>query len=156
VFTWLGRIPLKSLAKSRLRSASTATHVIDVALRPDGPATWSAATIVNDRPMVRLCADVNVVNTSDTKVILISAKLKKPATEGLIRVHDPRSGTTQTRALDPFASACASVFFFVPISPPPAGTTVVADVGLVDQFGNTHWLEKVRFRGRALDECDYF
>lgn len=156
MFTWLGRIPLKSLAKSRLRSNTAPVHVIEVTLRPNGPAVWSSATIVNDRPMVRFSADVNVVNASDCKVILAAAKLKKPATDGLIRVHDPRSGTTGTRALEPFASANASVFFFVPISPPPAGTTVVADVGLVDQFGHTHWLEKVRFRGRALDECDYF
>jgi hypothetical protein len=34
----------------------------------------------------------------------------------------------------------------VPWSLPPVGTTVVADVGLVDQFGGIHWAEKVRFR----------
>ena len=74
--------------------------------------------------------------------MLVSAKLRKPATEGLVRVHD--RGVTSACALEPFASSRASVFFFVPLTLPPAGTTVVADVGVVDQFGGTHWAEKVR------------
>jgi hypothetical protein len=152
VFTWLGKNPLKAW----LRPPSTPTRAIAIELRPDGEATWNPATIVSDRPMVQLLADFAVVNASDAKVLLVSARLRKPATEGLVRVHDRDGGTAATRALEPFASARASVFFFVPISPPPAGANVVADVGLVDQFGNTHWIEKVRFRGQALDECDYF
>lgn len=152
MFTWLGKNPLKSW----LRPPSTPTREVALDLRVDGEAMWTTATIVSDRPMVQLVADFAVVNGNDTKVLLVSARLRKPATEGLVRVQDAHGGTAATRALEPFASACASVIFFVPLSPPPAGTNVVADVGLVDQFGNTHWLEKVRFRGRALDECDYF
>ncbi|HXV15060.1 MAG TPA: hypothetical protein VEC56_12710 [Candidatus Krumholzibacteria bacterium] len=152
MFTWLGKNPLKSW----LRPPSTPTRAVEIELRADGEAAWTPATIVSDRPMVQLVAELVAVNASDAKVLLVSARLRKPATEGLVRVHDPDGGTAATRVLEPFASARASVFFFVPLAPPPAGTNVVADVGVLDQFGNTHWLEKVRFRGRALDECDYF
>ncbi len=147
MFTWLGRIPLKTLSKPRawLRPPITPTRAIEMELRPDGPATWSPATIVSDRPMVQLIAELAVVNGSECKVMLVAARLRKPPTEGLVRVHDRDRGLTGTRALEPFASARASAFFFVPLAP-PSGTNVVADVGLVDQFGNTHWLEKIRFR----------
>ena len=118
--------------------------MVGVAVAPDSVATWSAATIVSGRPMIQLVVEFDVASASTDKIVLVSAKLRKPATEGLVRVHD--RGVTSACALEPFGAARASVFFFVPLSLPPAGTTVVADVGLVDQFGGTHWAEKVRFR----------
>ena len=152
MFTWLGRIPLVSLAKSRAwaRPTHDAERPIQIALAPEMPATWHTATIVSGRPMIQLVAEFDVRNASDQKLVLVSAKLRKPATEGLVRVHD--RGVTSACALEPFASSRASVFFFVPLTVPPTGTTVVADVGVVDQFGGTHWAEKVRFKASTSDQ----
>jgi hypothetical protein len=122
----------------------------DLSLRPGDHATWSPATVVSGRPMVQLFAEVDVTNTSECSVVLVSARLRKPAAEGLVRLHDQKRGTTGSYPLEPFVPTRASVYFYVSLPEPPTGTTVVGDVGFVDQFGNTHWLEKIRFRDRPL------
>jgi hypothetical protein len=124
----------------------------DLSLRPAEHATWSPATVVSGRPMVQLLAEIDVTNTSECSVVLVSARLRKPAAEGLVRLYDRKRGTAGSYPLEPFVSTRASVYFYVSLPEPPAGTTVVGDVGFVDQFGNTHWLEKVRFRGRPHDD----
>ncbi len=119
---------------------------IDIALASAEHATWCPATIVHGRPMLQLFADFDVMNASECKVVLVSARLRKPATEGLVRMDNPKRGVAGTYPLEPFTSTRASVYFFVALPAPPAGTNFMGDVGLVDQFGNTHWLEKIRFR----------
>jgi hypothetical protein len=150
MFQWLGRLPLRP--RAWLRPPLSPRRTTDLSLRPGEHGTWSPATVVSGWPMVQLFAEVEVMNTSECRVVLVSARLRKPAAEGFVRLHDRKRGTTGLYPLEPFVSTHASVYFYVPLAEPPAGTTVVGDVGFVDQYGNTHWLEKVRFRGRPLDE----
>jgi len=121
-------------------------------LLPGEHATWSPAS-VGDQSMLQLFAEVNVVNTSDCSVMIVSAKLKKPAAEGLVHLQGPDRTIPGSHPLVPFVAARASVYYYVHLPEPPAGTTVVADVGFVDQYGNTHWCEKIRFRSVARDRA---
>jgi hypothetical protein len=129
-----------------LRPPGISTRAIDLVLRPGAHATWSPATVVSGRPMLQLCAEVDVTNTSECSVVFVSARLSKPAAEGLVRLHDRKRGTLGSYPLEPSVPTRASVYFYVSLPEPPAGTTVVADVGFIDQYGNTHWCEKIRFR----------
>lgn len=107
--------------------------------------------MVSGRPMLQLCAEIDVTNTNECSVVLVSARLRKPAAEGLVRLHDRKRGTAGSYPLGPSVSMRASVYFYVYLPEPPTGTTVVGDVGFVDQYGNTHWCEKMRFRSGACD-----
>ncbi|HEU4928424.1 MAG TPA: hypothetical protein VFU38_01240 [Candidatus Krumholzibacteria bacterium] len=129
-----------------MRPIRAVSHAVDVKLFPGVCATWTAATIVSARPMVRLSAELSVVNRSDQKIVLVGAKLKKPAAKGLVRVNDGAHDMAGSFPIDPSRSARAIVYFFIPASPVLTGTTMVSDLGVVDQFGNTHWVEKVRFK----------
>jgi hypothetical protein len=113
---------------------------------PGGRATWTASA-VNERAMFQLVAEFTVTNRSDHKVAFVSARLRKPAVEGFVHVLDRESGTHGAYSLEPDARTRAWAYFYVLMSAPPVGTNVVGDVGFVDQYGNTHWVEKVRFRG---------
>jgi hypothetical protein len=115
-----------------------------MALTPGKRATWNSSE-VSGRPLLQLIAEIGVVNKSDHKVALVSAKLRKPAVDGFVHVEDRASGTTGAYPLDPNVKTKASVYFYVLMPAPPVGTNVVGDVGIIDQYGNTHWLEKVRF-----------
>ncbi len=143
MFAWLGRIPRSRLARARLQRELERALVIELA--PDSRATWMPSTIVSGRPMVQLVAEFSVTNSRDRRVLLVSARLRKPAAGGLVRVQSA-DGVATSCAVEPFATLRASAYFFVPFALPPSGTTVVADVGFVDQSGGTHWVEKVRFR----------
>lgn len=147
MFTWLAKIPLMSFAKPRAwqRAREGEACTVEIAPAPDACPTWSPATIVSGRPMVQLFAELDVINTSPHRVVLVSAKLRKPATEGLVRVHTSHRGTPGSCVLEPLASARASVYFFVTLALPPVATNVVADVGLVDQMGGVHWVDRIRF-----------
>lgn len=143
---WLGRLPMKRRRHVWLRPPSVPTRTVDIVLRPGAHATWSV-TLVNGHPMLQLFAEVDVMNASDCKVTLVSSRLRKPAAEGFVQVDDIKRGTSGTYPVEPHASTRASVYFYVYLPEPATGTTVVGDVGFIDQFGNSHWLEKVRFRG---------
>ncbi len=119
---------------------------MDVKLFPGVCATWTAATIVSGRPMVQLSAELSVANRSDERIFLVGAKLKKPAVKGLVRVNNGAHDMAGSFPIDPSRSARAIVYFFIPALPSSTATTMVSDLGVVDQFGNTHWVEKVRFK----------
>ena len=96
--------------------------------------------------MVQLSAELSIVNRSAEKIVLVGAKLKKPAVKGLVRVSDGAHDMGGTFPIDPSRSARAIVYFFIPASPVLTGTTMVSDLGVTDQFGNTYWAEKIRFK----------
>jgi hypothetical protein len=129
-----------------MRPIHAPSHDVEVKPFPGVCATWTAATIVSGRPMIQLSAELSVVNRSDERIVLTGAKLKKPAVKGLVRVNDGAHDMAGSFPIDPSRSARAIVYFFIPASPVSAGTCMVSDLGVVDQFGNTHWVEKIKFK----------
>jgi len=151
VLEWLGKIPRASRPKAWLRPPAVPKRTIDLLLVPGPRATWNSSA-VNGRAMFQLVAEFTVTNRSEHKVAFVSAKLRKPAVEGFVHVLDRTSGTHGAYSLEPNARTRAWAYFYVLMAAPPAGANVVGDVGFVDQYGNTHWVEKVRFRGSRADE----
>ena len=81
MFQWLGRLPLRP--RAWLRPPLSPRRATDLSLRPGEHGTWSPATVVSGRPMVQLFAEVDVMNTSECRLVLVSARLRKPgATPG--------------------------------------------------------------------------
>ncbi len=142
---WLGKIPKASRPRGWLRLPDTPKRAIDVLLVPGPRATWNTSA-VGGRTMFQLVGEFSVTNRSEHRVQFVGAKLRKPAVEGFIHVLDRASGTHGTFAVDPNVRTRAWAYFYVLLPAPPAGANVFGDVGFVDNYGNTHWVEKVRFR----------
>lgn len=109
-------------------------------------ALWWHMGAMGDQPAMQIVGDLNVTNISKYGVFVMGARLRKPKVVGhaLVRAHDsnvygsnniiPQSGVSDLR-----------FDFFVQPPMREAGQSFKADVAIIDQFGNEHWLKGLEF-----------
>ncbi|MDF0650700.1 MAG: hypothetical protein P0121_04410 [Nitrospira sp.] len=109
-------------------------------------AFWWHMGSMGSQPVMQIVGDLNVTNISMYDVVVMGAKLRKPKAVGhaLVRAHDsnmysqahsiPRSGISELR-----------FDFFVQPPVKEEGKPFKADVAIIDQFGNEHWLKGLEF-----------
>ena len=95
---------------------------------------------------MQIVGDLNVTNISKYGVFVMGAKLKKPKAIGhaLVRAHD--SNRYGTKHIIPQGGVSDLRFDFF-VQPPvlEKGQLFKADVAIIDQFGNEHWLKGLEF-----------
>ncbi len=108
-------------------------------------ALWWHMGSMSNQPAMQIVGDLNVTNISIYGVFVMGAKLRKPQAIGhaFVRAHD--SNTYGTNVIPKGAISDLRFDFFV--QPPVAeeGKPFIADVAMVDQFGNEHWLDGLEF-----------
>ncbi len=109
-------------------------------------ALWWHMGSMGDQPAMQIVGDLNVTNISKYGVFVMGAKLRKPRAVGhaLVRAHD--SGTYSTKHIIPQGGVSDLRFDFF-VQPPVCekGKPFKANVAIVDQFGNEHWLKGLEF-----------
>lgn len=109
-------------------------------------ALWWHMGTIQDHPGMQIVGDLNVTNISNCGIFVIGTKLKKPKVIGkvLVRAHD--SSMYGTNNIIPQGSVSDLRFDFF-VQPPVCeiGETLKADVAIIDQFGNEHWLKGLEF-----------
>ncbi len=109
-------------------------------------ALWWHMGAMGDQPAMQIVGDLNVTNISKYGVFVMGAKLRKPKAIGhaLVRAHD--SNMYSTKHIIPQGGVSDLRFDFF-VQPPvrEQGQSFKADVAIIDQFGNEHWLKGLEF-----------
>lgn len=109
-------------------------------------ALWWHMGAIGDQPAMQIVGDLNITNISKYGVFVMGARLRKPRAVGhaLVRAHD--SNMYGTKHVIP-QGAISDLRFDFFVQPPVCkkGEKFKADVAIIDQFGNDHWLKGLEF-----------
>lgn len=109
-------------------------------------ALWWHMGAMGDQPAMQIVGDLNVTNISKYDVYVMGAKLRKPNAIGhaLVRARD--SNMYSTKHVIPQGGVSDLRFDFF-VQPPVCEKEKLfkADVAIIDQFGNEHWLKGLEF-----------
>jgi hypothetical protein len=121
-------------------------HTIVVAPNPDPHATWWHMGFSSGQPAMQVVGRFNVTNVTKYAVILSAVKMRKPKYMGTVMVKDSISNYHGMYQIPSGSYTDMSLDFW--IIPPfkKQGESFIADVAVLDQFGNEHWIKKVNFR----------
>jgi len=150
VFGWFGKVWnwASSLFTSKGSSATLEvpkkTMILLPMARPN--ALWWHMGSMGKSPAMQIVGDLNVTNISKYDVFVMGAKLKRPKAIGHAVVSDPDGGPYSS--YNPIPSGGIGDLRFDFFVQPPVrekGQQFRADVAIIDQFGNEHWLKKLEF-----------
>ncbi len=109
-------------------------------------ALWWHMGSIGGKPAMQIVGDLNVTNISKYGVIVMGAKLRRPAATGnaLVRAHNANVYSSKHVIPEGAVSDLRFDFF---VEPPVCkeGEVLTGDVAIIDQFGNEHWLKGLRF-----------
>lgn len=119
-------------------------HTIIVAPNPNSLSTWWH--MASGQQAMQIVGRFNVTNITKYAVILSAVKMKKPRYMGTVMVKDSKSNFHGRYQILPGGYTNMSFDFW--ITPPfkKQGESFVADVAVLDQFGNEHWINKINFK----------
>ncbi len=97
------------------------------------------------KPAMQVVGRFHVTNITKYKVILAAVKMKKPRHLGSVTVKDSESNYHGRYQIPPGGFTDMSFDFW--INPPfkKEGESFTADIAVLDQFGNEHWIKNVHF-----------
>jgi len=107
------------------------------------------------RPALQVVGDFNITNTWTLPVKLAAAKLRyreglrRKTVLGMVDVKDFASHYHGRYAMLPNAMTPARVHFFAANTTREETRPLVADIAVVDQFGNEHWIKGLTFKNTA-------
>lgn len=109
-------------------------------------ALWWHLGSMGDQPLMQIVGDLNVTNISKSGVVLMGARLRKHKATGHVMVQRHNSREYSTMNGIP-AGAVSELRFDLYVQPPvcKTGKTFKADVAIIDQFNNEHWLNGLEF-----------
>ena len=109
-------------------------------------AIWWHMGSMGGQPAMQIVGDLNVTNISKYEVIIMGAKLRKPKAVGHARVLAQDSNMCSQKHIIPQGGVSDLRFdFFVQPTVSEEGKPFKADVAIIDQFGNEHWLKGLKF-----------
>ena len=107
---------------------------------------WWHMGAMGDQPAMQIVGDLNVTNISKYGIFVMGAKLRKPKAVGhaKVRAHDSNIYSSKNIIQQGGVSDLRFDFF---VQPPVCeiGQSFKADVAIIDQFGNEHWLKGLEF-----------
>ena len=109
-------------------------------------ALWWHMGLMDGQPAMQIVGDLNVTNISKYGVFVMGAKLRnlKAIGHALVRAHDSNMYGT-THIIPQGAISDLRFDFFVQPPVTDEDKPFMANVAIVDQFGNEHWLEGLEF-----------
>jgi hypothetical protein len=154
IFQWIwGRLSGRAAAGDY--PAKLPRQTIKIARMPRLNAlAWGEAAMAK-KTAIQIMADLNVTNVSGGPIRILSARIRyrlgwswrrrNHVTD--VGVQDARSGYSGGYDIAPGATAKVRVAnVFREKDRPTPNTVLVADVALMDQFNNEHWLRRQKFK----------
>lgn len=134
---------------SRIHSSSSTNIKIPqktVILIPVPNSVWWHMGHIGDKPVMQIVGDLNVTNISNYGVYLKAVKLRKPRTDGHVVVRAQKADIYGDYVIP--QGAISKLRFDLWVEPPVSekGTPFKGDVAIIDQFGNEHWLKRLKFQ----------
>jgi len=142
-FIWLG-VFFRRPRSSALIEIPGKTVILQP--QPHPHAFWWHMGKSGDRPAMQISGALTVTNISKYKVLITAAKMRKPEALDHAHVKDVNSDYHGSFMIPEGGVTELSFDFWLM---PPArkeGETLIADVAILDQFGNEHWLKNIEFK----------
>jgi hypothetical protein len=103
------------------------------------------------KPVLQIACKFMVTNLTDSPIALAKAiwkgKIKGDVLTMLVHVKDTGSQYWGSYDIPPKARTSVGVdFIILPKKMPKNGEAVTLSIGIIDQFGNKHWVKNVDFR----------
>lgn len=98
------------------------------------------------QPAMQIVGRLTATNISKYGVLVTSAKMRKPRATGHVLVRSPENNLFGSSYLIESRYITEMHFSFW-VAPPvrKKGEAFLADIAIVDQFGNEHWMKKLKF-----------
>jgi hypothetical protein len=108
-------------------------------------AFWWHMGSSGDQPAMQIVGDLTVTNICKYKVLLTAAKMRKPKAMGHVMVRDVNSNYYGSYMIPEGGVSDLRFDFWVMPPVRNKGETFKADIAIMDQFGNEHWLKNIEF-----------
>lgn len=153
IFGWLGKsltwISSRLGAKPQVGVIAVPAKTMVLIPVSGSNALWWHMGAVGKQPAMQIVGDLNVTNISHYDVCVMGVKLKKPKATGHAVVRAQNSKLYSSSHIIPQGGLSDLRFdFFVQPSVRKVGERFTADVAIIDQFGNEHWLKGLEFSYR--------
>ncbi len=111
------------------------------------PMWWHTGTM-SKKPAMQVVGEIRATNISRYNILISAVKLKRPKVIGHATIIGP-AVEENGEFLIPENGTCR-VRFHCWVVPPVKQETqdFVTDIALIDQYGNEHWMKKVKFTYR--------
>jgi hypothetical protein len=110
-------------------------------------ALWWQMVLMGDQPAMQINGALNATNISEYGIVVVGAKLRKPKAIGHVLVSSHDSYMCSSKQVIQKGAVSGLSFDFL-IQPPVCkkNKSFKADVAIIDQFGNEHWLKGLVFQ----------
>ena len=109
------------------------------------PFWWIMGSLAG-KPAMQVNGLLQVTNISPYDVVISGAKLREPKANGSVFVKDIESGEYGRHRIGPTVVTAVDFRIWVTLPVKQTGEVFVADVAILDQFGNEHWINGVEFQ----------
>ena len=109
-------------------------------------STWWHMGRSGDKPAMQISGDFTVTNITKSNILLTVAKMKKPKALGHVMVKDLNSQYHGSYYIPSGATTKLTFDFWIIPPIKEVKQNFTADIAIVDQFGNEHWIKKVEFK----------
>jgi hypothetical protein len=121
-----------------------------VVLQPDPRPNlfWWHMGRSGDKPAMQISGHFTVTNICKYKILITAAKMRKPKALGHALVKDLQSNYYGSYMIPEGGVTGLSFDFWIMPPAKKEGENLEADVAILDQFGNEHWVKNIEFTYR--------
>jgi hypothetical protein len=149
VFRWIRQIVTRLGGADYSFAIKVPSKTITIVQRAHPKTPWWHMGKSGDQPAMQIVAEFTVSNLTKLGIMLPVAKLKKPKLLGHCIVCDVETDVYGSKYIIPPGTTTEVHCDFWLVPPiKKESDTFRADVALVDQFGNDHWVKDVEFTYR--------
>jgi hypothetical protein len=112
---------------------------------PGHGAYWWHMGSLAEKPAMQIVGHYTITNVTKLGIVPTVAKLKKPRSLGHVMVREITSQMHGSFVIPPSATTDLQFDFWIVPPVRKEGEPFVADVAVLDQFGNEHWLRRIEF-----------
>lgn len=144
-FSWFwGKI--KSIIPNEEAAIKIPKRTLVLVIKGTGHQSWWHMGKSGDEPAMQIVAHFTATNISNFGVLPTSAKMRKPKYLGHVMAKKHDDNIYGSYIIPKGIITELSVDFW--ITPPikNKGELLKADIAIIDQFGNEHWIKNVEFR----------
>jgi len=97
------------------------------------------------KPGMQIVGRFKVTNITKYNILLVAAKMKKPRILGHVDVKDSKSNYHGSNMIPDGATTDMGFSFWIMPPVKKEKENFKADVAIIDQFGNEHWIKDIEF-----------
>ena len=113
--------------------------------KPGKGNIWWHMGAQSGEPSMQVVARYTVTNITEHEILLPVARMKKPRIYGAAFVKDAHSQYYGGYGIPPRHTTDLSLYFWIMPPLKAEGEAFLADIAILDQFGNEHWIKGVEF-----------